>query len=196
MQPYGTLSKAFAEYTWDALCLQPFRWAYDQNIRDIPLVLEKFYQKSPDGDVFIYAQWPAADKGGDWTRRWLEPRSSNIMSRQEYEDHVTWLRANNPGKKPARLVPVGHVMHLLDQRAKAGLIPGLETMWDWYIDGVHVNNAVNFIVAPPSMRSPTRKARLVCPLKCITTRTVGLLSLPSWRNPSSRLFGKSSPPIR
>ena len=109
-------------------------------------MLEKFYQKSPDGDVFIYAQWPAADKGGDWTRRWLEPRSSNIMSRQEYEDHVTWLRANNPGKKPARLVPVGHVMHLLDQRAKAGLIPGLETMWDWYIDGVHVNNAVNFIV--------------------------------------------------
>ena len=146
MQPYGTISRAFAQYTWDALSLQPFQWDYAQNIRDIPQVLEKFYQKSPAGDVFIYAQWPASDKGGDWTRRWLEPRSTNIMSRQEYEDHVTWLRANNPGKKPARLVPVGHVMHLLDQRAKAGLIPGLNTMWEWYIDGVHVNNAVNFIV--------------------------------------------------
>jgi len=146
MQPYGTISKAFKEYTWDALSLQPFQWGFKENIRDIPLVLEKFYQKSPDGDVLIYAQWPAANNGGDWTRRWLEPRTTNQMSRQEYEDHVTWLRANNPGKKPARLVPVGHVMHLLDQRAKAGLIPGLNTMWDWYIDGVHVNNAVNFIV--------------------------------------------------
>ena len=42
MQPYGAISKAFAQYTWDALSLQPFQWGYAENIRDIPQVFEDF----------------------------------------------------------------------------------------------------------------------------------------------------------
>jgi len=144
---FGPWKKAFAEHEWDGLSLQPFQWDYKKNIVDIPVIAEEFYKKSPDGQLFIYAQWPASNKGGDWTRRWLEPREQNIMSRAEYEDTMTWLHANMKGHKPARLIPVGHVMHLLEQKAKAGQVPGVQTMWDFYDDGVHLNNVGSFVVA-------------------------------------------------
>ena len=146
-KPFGTWKKAFAEYEWDGLSLQPFQWSYKQNIVDIPVLADEFYKKSPNGQLFIYAQWPASNKGGDWTRRWLEPRAQNIMSRAEYEETVTWLHENMKGHKPARLVPVGHAMHLLEQKAKAGLVPGVQSMWDFYDDGVHLNNVGSFVVA-------------------------------------------------
>lgn len=143
---YGAWPKALSEFQWDGLSLQPFQWGFKENTRDIPVLAEAFYNKSPDGQLFIYAQWPSWGKGGDWTRRWLEPRAVNIMSRQEYEDTVTWARETFTNRKPARLVPVGHVMHLLEQKAKAGLVPGLNTMWQLYDDGVHLNNVGSFIV--------------------------------------------------
>lgn len=146
MEPFGKYPKALSEYEWDGLSFQPFQWGFDENIKDMPKILEVLYAKSPQAQVYIYAQWPYGEKGGDWTRRWLEPRKTNIMSRDEYETHVTWLRQNYPDRKPAKLIPVGHVLHVLDQRAKAGLVPGLTTMWDWYIDAVHVNNVVNFTI--------------------------------------------------
>ncbi|HEX8551031.1 MAG TPA: putative Ig domain-containing protein [Abditibacteriaceae bacterium] len=144
---FGPWKKAFAEHEWDGLSLQPFQWSYKENIRDIPVLAEEFYKKSPQGQLFIYAQWPSWGKGGDWTRRWLEPREQNIMSRAEHEDTVTWLHENLKGHKPARLVPVGQVMHLLEQKAKAGLVPGMQTMWNVYDDDVHINNVGSFIVA-------------------------------------------------
>ncbi len=146
MEPYGRYPRAFAEYEWDGLSLQPFQWGFDENVKDIPKLLDALFAKSPQAQVFIYAQWPYGERGGDWSRRWLEPRQKNIMSRDEYETHVRWLREHYPDRKPARLIPVGHALHILDQRAKAGEIPGLRTMWDWYIDGVHVNNAVNYVI--------------------------------------------------
>ncbi len=68
------------------------------------------------------------------------------MSRQEYEDTVAWLRENVQEGKPVRLIPVGHVMHVLEQKAGAGLAPGITTMWQAYDDGVHVNNLGNLVV--------------------------------------------------
>ena len=81
---FGPWKKAFAEHEWDGLSLQPFQWGYNENTRDIPVLAEEFYKKSPQGQLFIYAQWPGWDKGGDWTRRWIEPREQNIMSRAEH----------------------------------------------------------------------------------------------------------------
>ena len=144
-EPFGAWPNALANFEWDALSLQPFQWGFKENIRDIPPIYEKFIANSPDGQLLIYAQWPD-NKGGDWTRKWLEPREKNIMSRAEYEDTVSWLHANLNAKKPARLVPVGHVMHLLEQKAKAGLVPEIQTMWNVYDDGVHLNNVGSFIV--------------------------------------------------
>src|SRR4028118_571159 len=157
---FGPWKKALSEYEGEGLSLQPFLWSYEKNIVDIPVIAEEFYKKSPQGQLFIYAQWPGSDKGGDWTRRWLEPRAQNIMSRSEYEDTMTWLHQNIKGHKPARLVPVGHVMHLLEQKAKAGQVPGMQTMWNVYDDDVHINNVGSFIVASTFYATtPERSAR-------------------------------------
>src|SRR4028118_1217445 len=75
---FGPWKKAFAEHEWDGLSLQPFQWGYNENIRDIPVIADEFYKKSPQGQLFIYAQWPRSDEGGDWTRRGLGPASHSI----------------------------------------------------------------------------------------------------------------------
>ncbi len=145
-RPYGNPRKAFAEYKWDAFTFQPFQWGFDKNIKHMPKFMDLLYENSPDCQVYIYAQWPY-NGGGDWTEGWLAPRSEQIMWREEYEDHVTWLRENYKKGKPAKLIPVGHAMYVLEQKIRAGLAPGLTSMWQAYDDGVHVNNLGNLFVA-------------------------------------------------
>jgi hypothetical protein len=145
-RPYGNPNKAFAQYKWNAFTFQPFQWSYEKNIQHMPLFMDMLYKNSPDCQVYIYAQWPY-NGGGDWIRGWLAPRTEQIMSREEYEDHVTWLRENYKKGKPARLIPVGHAMYVMEQKIRAGQVPGLTSMWQAYDDGVHVNNLGNLFVA-------------------------------------------------
>lgn len=145
-RPYGNPRHAFANYQWDAFSFQPFQWNYDRNIQDIPKFMDLLFENSPEAQVYIYAQWPHAGDGGDWTRRWLEPRTEEIMSREEYEDTVKWCLENLDKGKPVKLIPAGHIMHLLEQKAKAGEFPGISTMWEIYNDGVHLSNVGSFIV--------------------------------------------------
>ena len=144
--PYGNPAKAWTDWKWDALTLQPFQWSYDKNTVHSQELMKRLYGNSPEAQVYIYAQWPKND-GGDWTRKWLQPREINIMSRQEHEDTVIWLRENVKEGKPVKLIPAGHVMHVIEQKAKAGQVPGITSMWQAYDDGVHVNNLGNLIVA-------------------------------------------------
>jgi hypothetical protein len=67
--------------------------------------------------------------------------------KHQYEAFVHVINSRNPGNKPARLIPVGHAMQLLGQKMRAGLAPGYRTPWDFYSDGVHVNNDGSYIVA-------------------------------------------------
>ncbi len=145
-QPYGNPNKAWSEWQWDALTLQPFQWSYDKNTVHSKELMLKLYENSPDAQVYIYAQWPY-NSGRDWERAWLTPREEEIMTREEHEDTVIWLRENVEQGKPVKLIPAGHVMHVLEQKIRAGQVPGLESMWEAYSDGVHVNNLGNLIVA-------------------------------------------------
>ncbi len=144
--PYGNPRNAFANYQWDAITFQPFQWNFDQNIKDIPKFMALLLENSPQAQAYIYAQWPSARDGGVWSRRWLEPRKKNMMSREEYEDTVEWCRENLTEGKPMKLIPAGHVMHLLEQKAQAGEFPGITTIWEVYNDDVHLNNVGSFIV--------------------------------------------------
>ena len=44
------------------------------------------------------------------------------------------------------MVPVGHVLHELNQRMKAGEVPGYKTVWELYKDGIHLNNVGSYVV--------------------------------------------------
>jgi hypothetical protein len=49
-------------------------------------------------------------------------------------------------KKPLLLVPVGHTMHALDQRMRAGDVPGYTDIHQLYKDGIHLNETGSYLV--------------------------------------------------
>ena len=49
-------------------------------------------------------------------------------------------------KKPLLLVPVGHAMHALDQRMRAGEVSGYSDIHKLHKDGIHLNEAGSYLV--------------------------------------------------
>ena len=43
------------------------------------------------------------------------------------------------------MIPVGEVLFELDKRIKAGKVPGMESIEELYVDGIHFNNVGTFI---------------------------------------------------
>jgi hypothetical protein len=67
--------------------------------------------------------------------------------KNQYELTVEGLRARVPMKNPVKLIPVGHVLELLDSKMRAGLVPGYRTPYQFYNDGIHIDNVGSYIVA-------------------------------------------------
>jgi hypothetical protein len=67
--------------------------------------------------------------------------------KNQYELTVQGLRARVPMNGPVKLIPVGHVLELLASKMQAGLVPGYHSPYDFYIDGVHLNNVGSYVVA-------------------------------------------------
>jgi hypothetical protein len=67
--------------------------------------------------------------------------------KNEYELIVQGLRARVPLKNPVKLIPAGHVIELLDSKMRAGLVPGYQSPYQIYCDGVHLDNVGSYIVA-------------------------------------------------
>ena len=67
--------------------------------------------------------------------------------KNEYELIVQGLRARVPLKNPVKLIPAGHVIELLDSKIRAGLVPGYQSPYQIYCDGVHLDNVGSYIVA-------------------------------------------------
>lgn len=55
-------------------------------------------------------------------------------------DQATFL------KKPPLLVPVGHVMAALDQKMRAGKVPGYTDVYQFYRDPIHLSEAGSYLV--------------------------------------------------
>lgn len=67
--------------------------------------------------------------------------------KNEYELIVQGLRARVPMKNPVKLIPVGHVIELLDSKMRAGLVPGYHSPYQLYGDGIHLDNVGSYITA-------------------------------------------------
>ena len=67
---------------------------------------------------------------------------------KDYFERLTLeLRKTCPNlKKPVLMVPVGHVMYELNQRMKAGAVPGYKQIKDVFADGIHLNNVGSYVV--------------------------------------------------
>ncbi|MBD1912971.1 MULTISPECIES: DUF4886 domain-containing protein [unclassified Leptolyngbya] len=149
-EPYGTYPQAFANYTWDYVTLQPTNRLLNDDLTTIAQFLDLLKERSPEAQVFIYAQWPGND-GQDWDTQWLHEYTDRWdgtqRTRDYYETLTQTLNEQHPNFSPFRLIPVGHVMYALNQKMKAGEIPGFTKITDVYIDRGHLNSVGSYIVA-------------------------------------------------
>ena len=141
--PFGGWKKALADYPWDAITLQPFS-TYQNELDAAKNFVEVIEKQNAAAQVFIYAQWMTRDKG-DFDMAWTQPGGTATGTRDYYERFVFDLRKACPNMKPFRLIPAGHAMYLLNQKIKAGQVPGFHDIREVYNDGIHLNNVGSYI---------------------------------------------------
>ena len=133
-------------------------------------------KKNPDVQMYIYARWPRVTSGGkglpfdkndydpeqpgsgndlsrvdDFSARWETKYSGGWDNSNETRDYFNQLVAEVRKetsflKKPPMLVPVGHVMNELHTQMKAGKVPGYTSIYQFYKDGIHLNEAGSYLV--------------------------------------------------
>jgi len=145
--PFGTYPKALGDYEWDAVTLQPFSM-YSKEHEHARKFVGLATRKSPKVQFYIYAQWMTRDRDFDryWLTTKLQKNKWGCGFKAHYETLVEELRQDFPDIKPVRLIPVGHAMFLLNQKMKAGLVPGYADIRQVYTDGIHLNNVGSYIV--------------------------------------------------
>ena len=151
--PFGHYPTALANFQWDVLSLQPF----DRHLsgKDGDLAMAKNFidlalPKSPDLQIYVYARWPRQGKD-DFDTAWLKKYTGGWDNTNETKDYFERLtvelrKAYPKLKKPILMVPVGHVMHGLNQWMKAGKVPGYTDIKQLFGDGIHLNNVGSYVV--------------------------------------------------
>lgn len=144
---YGHYPNALGNHSWAFLSLQPFDRSVASDLAAIRRYVDLALPRSPDLAVLVYARWPRASEDFDtrWARAADDPNGGQ-ESKAFFEQLTESVRSAYPGRT-VRMVPVGHVMHELNRRAKAGQVPGLARIGDMYTDGVHLDARGHYLVA-------------------------------------------------
>jgi len=133
-------------------------------------------QLNPAVQIYIYARWPRVTSGGkstpfdkndydpakpgsgndlsnvdDFTARWEARYTGGWDGSNETREYFEALlrevrREASFLKKQPLLVPVGHVMEALHAQMKTGQVPGYTSIYQFYKDGIHLNEAGSYLV--------------------------------------------------
>ncbi len=168
--PYNYPTNALPNYTWDLLSLQPFDRTLEEDLdytqRFIRLA---FGETGPTPQqlanrsqtrVLIYGRWPRQDDpardGGprDYQTIWSQNYTggwSNLETASFFSQLTNGLRNATVSGVPLAnrvfMVPVGHVMNALEQKMRAGQVPGYTNIFQIYTDGIHLNNIGSYLAA-------------------------------------------------
>ncbi len=155
-EPFGYYPNALPNYQWDILTLQPFDRHLEGNEGD--LVMAKKYidlalPKSPNLRIYIYSRWPRRDAGGslDFDKKWLSKYTGEWDGTEATKDYFEKLNSQLRQAYPKiqqqiLIVPVGDVLYELNQRIKAGQVPGYTSITQIYSDEIHFNEVGSYIV--------------------------------------------------
>lgn len=133
-------------------------------------------EKNPAVQVYVYARWPRVTVNGkgvpfdkndydpakpgsghdlskidDYSKRWNAKYTGGWDASNETRDYFETLlrevrKETASLKHPPLLVPVGHVMADLHEQMKAGKIPGWTSIYQFYKDGIHLNEPGSYVV--------------------------------------------------
>lgn len=158
-EPFGLYRKALSEYEWDVLSLEPFDRHLDGGDGDVAVAkrfIDLARKKCPGLTVLIYSRWPRRDGKEpnlslDYEAKWLRPYTGGWDGTEETRDYFEKLVAalrKDYGEEGVtiRMVPVGDVLLELDREAKAGKVPGLKSVEELYVDGIHFGEKGSFVV--------------------------------------------------
>lgn len=133
-------------------------------------------KQNPMVQVYIYARWPRMTTDGkgvlfdkndydpakpgsgadlskvdSYAGRWTAKYTGGWDLTNEGRDYFDQLLAEVRKetlflKKRVLLVPVGHVMAMMDNQMKAGQVPGYTSIYQFYKDGIHLNEPGSYLV--------------------------------------------------
>ena len=166
--PYGYYPTALRDFEWDVITLQPFDRQLDSadgfgDLTHAKRFIDLALPKSPRVQVYVYQRWPRRkerekknpaagyeklDFEKQWLRKYRAGKWDGSNETRDYFEQVTrGLRDAYPElDKPVLMVPVGDVLFELDKRIRAKKVPGLESVEDLYVDGIHFNNVGALVV--------------------------------------------------
>ncbi|MCF2491603.1 Ig-like domain-containing protein [Dyadobacter sp. CY347] len=163
-EPYGLYPNALANYTFDAVSFQPFDRRDDEDITAIQNFVNAAGARKATCQYYIYQRWPRAPNNIDnvsdpsltaavwnsaWTATYTGPGNwdNTVETRSYFETLTSGFRTSVSGIIKPLMVPVGQVFYQLNLKMAAGQIPGYSKIWNVYSDGIHMNNAGNYIAS-------------------------------------------------
>lgn len=150
---FGGFATALRENSWDYVTLQPFGSGetlgtdIEYMIRFIDLALSG--SKSVP-NFYILQSWPLND-GSDYASAWLQPVANHpgeraAHSRQYFENLRIELLNHYGADFPVFIIPVGDVFYELESLFQDGHFRPYKTVFDLFIDNVHLGDLGNWIV--------------------------------------------------
>lgn len=134
---------------WDHLTLQVCVRHLDSDAESIKKYVDLAVQGNPAVQAYIYVIWPDVSFGDyttQWNREYVPGSWDNSERTADYfYQLLARVREDIDYVAPIRLVPVGFVMYELEQRMKAGEVPGYATVHELYADNVHLANTGEYV---------------------------------------------------
>ncbi|MFW5864012.1 MAG: PEP-CTERM sorting domain-containing protein [bacterium] len=83
-----------------------------------------------------------------WEKEYTGGWDGTNETRDYFEDLMKAVNEANPDlKNPVKIVPVGEVMYELDKKMRAGKVPGFDSIYLFYKDGIHQNKYGSYLTA-------------------------------------------------
>ncbi|HKK61659.1 MAG TPA: hypothetical protein VJ951_03810, partial [Bacteroidales bacterium] len=111
---------------------------------------------SPDIQPYIYQRWPRLPAGVEattqswdslWSRAYDPGTSERYDSRDFFEKLTDTIRSRQTDTKKCLVIPVGEVMHNLNEKMREGKMPNYQNIWQVYYDDIHMKGIGSYIIA-------------------------------------------------
>ncbi len=156
----GPFTTALPGNRWDAVSLQSYYGGRDGIPSTLATDLEALQAfislavssgANANTRFCLYAPWPNIDlnDSASYSNLWLmstanAPSEPTLLCRSYFQHLYPLAKSANPG---LRLIPAGELIYVLDQKMRAGQLPGFSGAANLYRDGWHLNSIGRYIVS-------------------------------------------------
>lgn len=159
VKPFGFPPHAFTNYNWDAISIQPFDRPIEGKDGDLVMALNYInlaQTKNLNVKFYVYQRYPQTNNNIPpnsssltaelWNERFIGVKGLKSERREYFENLTVALRKSSPRNKNILMIPVGEVLRVLNNKMQAGLIPGYQSIWEFYFDDKHMNGIGQFLI--------------------------------------------------